>query len=134
MHRSTEMCFRRKKVVGRVLRDLSKAFDCISHVLLMANMKTYGLSNYVCELIVSYQRVNISNDKYSWMLHLKGIPQRSSISLMNTAVGCPFWKVFYKDQASVIFSSIFYFIETWCLTNYADDNTLDMISCTIKTL
>ncbi len=112
------------KFVGTVLMDLSKAFDCIPHGLLIAKMKAYGLSNYACEFMASYlsdryQRVKISNEKSSWMPLLKGIPQGSSLG--------PFlFNIFMND--------LFYFIETCSLTNYADDNTLDMISCTIETV
>ncbi len=85
-------------------------------------MKAYGLGNHACEFMASYlsdryQRVNISNEKSSWMPLLKVMPQGSSLG--------PFlFNVFMND--------LFYFIETCSLTNYADENTLDMISCTIE--
>ncbi len=110
------------KFVGTVLKDLSKAFDCIPHGLLIAKMKAYGLSNHACEYMTRYlsdryQRVKITNEKISWMPLLKGILQGSSLS--------PFlFNIFIND--------LFHFIETCCLINYADDNTLDMISCTIE--
>ncbi len=76
------------KFVGTVLMDISKAFDCIPHGLLIAKMKAYGLyiwlSNYACKCMASYlsdryQRVKISNEKHFWMPLLKGIPQGSSL-------------------------------------------------------
>ncbi len=42
------------KFVGTVLMNLSKAFDCIPHDLLIAKMKAYGLSKYACKLMSSY--------------------------------------------------------------------------------
>ncbi len=53
---------------------------------------------------------------------------------MQKALGCPLWKVFHRGQALVLWNELFYFIETCSLTNYADDNTLDMISTTIETV
>ncbi len=94
------------KFVGTVLMDLSKAFDCISHGLLIAKMKAYWLSNYACEFMAiylsdRYQRVKISNNKNSWMPLLKGIPQGSSLG--------PFlFNIFMND--------ISYFIETCSVT------------------
>ncbi len=41
------------KFVGTDLMDLSKAFDCIPHGLLIAQMNAYGLSNYACEFMAS---------------------------------------------------------------------------------
>merc|ERR1711942_94839 len=42
------------KVVGAMLLDLSKAFDCLPHRLLLAKLKAYGLNNDACQLIHSY--------------------------------------------------------------------------------
>ncbi len=39
---------------GTLLIDLSKAFDCMPHGLLIAKMSDYGLSNDACELMSSY--------------------------------------------------------------------------------
>ncbi len=40
--------------VGTVLMDLCKAFVCFPHVLLIAKMKAYGLSNRACVFMDSY--------------------------------------------------------------------------------
>ena len=46
--------------------DLSKAFDCMPHGLLIAKLFAYGLSDAACEIMFDYlqnrkQRVKISN-------------------------------------------------------------------------
>ncbi len=51
-------------VVGTILMDLTKAFDCIPHGLLVAKMNAYGLSGDACEfrsiyLTGRFQSVNI---------------------------------------------------------------------------
>ncbi len=70
--------------VRTVLTDLSKAFVCIPHGLLITKMSAYGLGNKACEFMASYlseryQRVKISNNKSSWTPLLKGIPQGSCL-------------------------------------------------------
>ncbi len=67
------------KFVGTVLMDISKAFDCIPHGLIIAKIKAYTLNNHACESMASYlsdryQRVKIANQKSYWMSLLKGIP------------------------------------------------------------
>ena len=42
------------KIVCAVLMDLSKAFDCISHKILIAKFRSYGLSMSACHLLTSY--------------------------------------------------------------------------------
>ena len=40
--------------VGAVLMDLSKAFDCMPHNLLLAKLQAYGLSSEAITLMRSY--------------------------------------------------------------------------------
>ena len=39
---------------GAVFMDLSKAFGCLPHAFLIANLNAYGLSTAACELLSSY--------------------------------------------------------------------------------
>ncbi len=108
--------------MGPIRMDVSKAFDCILHGLLVAKMNAYGICGDAYEFMSSYltgqfQRVKISDERSSWLPLLKGIPQGSSLG--------PFiFNVFMND--------IFYFIETCDLTNYADDNSLHHIASIIE--
>ena len=47
-------CLDENKVVSAILMDLSKAFDCLPHDLLVAKLKAYGLGNDALKLILSY--------------------------------------------------------------------------------
>ena len=42
------------KVFGALLTDLSKAFDCVSHDLLIAKLNAYGLSLPALKLVHNY--------------------------------------------------------------------------------
>ena len=103
-----------RKTIGTIFMDLSKAFDCLSHGLLVAKMRAYGLSLPSCKLVFSYlrnrrQRVKISQARSSWATLDKGVPQGSIL-------GPLLFNVFVNDM--------FYFIKKCMLYNYADDNSL----------
>ena len=67
---------------GILLIDLSKAFDCISHDLLIAKLHAYGfsktslnlISNYLCDRI---QRTKIGDKFSTWRKIIYGVPQGS---------------------------------------------------------
>ena len=69
-------------VVGAVLTDLSKAFDCIPHDLLIAKLAAYGLSEKALMYILPYlpnrkQCVRINKNYSDFENIIKGVPQDS---------------------------------------------------------
>ena len=65
-----------------VMTDLSRAFHCLPHRLVIAKMYAYGVSKNACKLIMNYfcgrqQCVKIGNVKREWLEIYKGTPQGS---------------------------------------------------------
>ena len=72
----------RSVVLGTVLIDLSKAYDCLPHDLLIAKLSAYGFEDSVTSLISDYlskryQRVKIGSAFSSYLEILRGVPQGS---------------------------------------------------------
>ena len=70
------------KVFGALLTDLSKAFDCLDHELLIAKLNAYGFSLPALRLINDYlsnrrQRTRIGNSFSDWFEVILGVPQGS---------------------------------------------------------
>jgi len=66
--------------IGCILIDLSKAFDCLPHGLLIAKFYAYGLSIESCELVLNYlrerkQTVKLGNIRSEWLNLKTGVPQ-----------------------------------------------------------
>ena len=102
------------EVYGTLLTDLSMAFDCLPHRLLITKLQAYGLSEASCMLISCYfqslyQRVKVGNVKSDWMQITKGCPQGS----------------LFGPLAFNIFSNdLLLLAQDLCDTyNYADDNS-----------
>ena len=65
-----------------LLTDLSKAFDCLPHDLIIAKLHAYGFDKASLRptdsyLTDSYQRVKINNYYSLWSLIKHGVPQGS---------------------------------------------------------
>ena len=96
LFRLTKMCRKAladQKVVGMVLMDLSKAYDCLPHDFLIAKLAAYGFGQHSLLLIHSYlsnrkQRVKVGSDFNEWLGIKSGVRQGSvlgplfSISLL----------------------------------------------------
>ena len=98
---------------GALLTDLSKAFDCLSHDLLIAKLNAYGFSMAALRLIQNYlsnrkQRTKIKTEYSSWEEILFRVPQGSIL-------GPLLFNIFLCD--------IFLIMNNFKLARYADDNS-----------
>jgi hypothetical protein len=95
--------------------DLSKAFDCLPHAILLDKLSVYGVSDNSVSLLKSYlsnrkQQIKVNSVLSNWADIHKGVPQGSIL-------GPLLFNVFFIND-------IFLFIKDSSLYNYADDNTL----------
>ena len=77
-----------------VLMDLSKAFDCLPHKILLYKLSANGLSDEAVLLLKKYlsdrkQRFKLNNIVSSWSEIKKGVPQGSIL-------GPLLFNVFYR--------------------------------------
>ena len=111
-------------IVGAILMDLSKVFDCISHDLIIAKLAAYGLDDTALQLIFSYLKnrkhcVRINNTYSNFENIITGVPQ-------GWIVGPLLFDFSIND--------LFFFIESSSIHNFADDNTLSALANTISDL
>ena len=101
------------KAFGALLTDLSKAFDCLDHELLIAKLNAYGFSLPALRLIHDYlshrkQRTRVDNSYSEWLAVMFRVPQGSIL-------GPLLFKNFSADLF-LIHSDI-------DIANFADNNT-----------
>ena len=70
------------KYVAAILMDLTKAFDCLPHSLLLGKLSAYGLSDKSCSLVSNYlsnrkQQVKLGPHYSEWADIVRGVPQGS---------------------------------------------------------
>ena len=68
--------------IGTILMDLSKAYDCLPHDLLIAKLEAYGLGNGSLNLLLDYlsfrkQRTKVGSTYIKWSNIRRGIPRGS---------------------------------------------------------
>ena len=111
------------KIVGATLTDLSKAFNCLPHDLLVAKLEAYGLDTKTLKLMLSYvsgrkQCVKITNSFSLLKLILFDIPHGSILEPI-------FFNIFMNDIFFLLGSD---------LHNFADDNSVTAVAENIQDL
>ena len=106
-------CLDNKSSTGVILTDLSKAFDCLIHDLLIAKLNAYGFDYNSLKLIQSYlsnrlQRVRVNSSYSSWSEIIYGVPQGSIL-------GPLLFNIYLGD--------FFMFCKESDIANYADGNS-----------
>ena len=104
--------------------DLSKAYDCLPHDLLVAKFEAHGIDKTGLSLIYDYlsnckQRTKTNSSYSRWYNIVRGVPQGSIL-------GPLLFNVFIND--------LFLFIERTNICNFADDNTIYSCQNDLKTI
>ena len=112
------------KIVGALLTDCSTAFDCLNHELLIGKLEAYGFNNKSLTYILSYltdrkQKTKVNASLSTWTPLKSGVPQGSILGplLLNSYI-----------------NDFFYFVNEHDLTNYAGNNTPNIIEKDIDSL
>ena len=103
-----------------ILTDLSKAFDCINHELLIAKLDAYGFDKNALKFIHSYltgrkQRTNVNTLLSTWKTITSG-----------SVLGPLLFNIYLNDM--------FFFLPNINITNFADDTTPYEINKTVEAL
>ena len=122
------------KSFGALLTDLPKAFDCLSHDLLLAKLNAYGISIEVLKLIHGYLKIRKQRTKidsrYSSREEIPFKEPQGSILgslLFNIFLCDPFFSMNETDLASYANDSTPYVC-------YTSDRVLKMLLIHLKTI
>ena len=120
---SCRKCLDENNLVCAILMDLSKAFDCLPHDLLIAKLEAYEVTNDTLKLILSY----LSQRKQC-------VKNGGSLSLLMIIVSVVPKGSILGPILFNIFSNDIFLILGQDLHNFADDNTITAIGKTIDGL
>ena len=117
-----------ERLLGALLNNLSKAFDCLPHSLLIAKLKAYGFDNNSLNLVNDYlshhfERTKMGNEYKSWKEIISRVPQVSILG---------------PRTFNIHLCDLFFIIEKFDIANFADENapyvTAGNISSVVKLL
>ena len=102
--------------------DLSKAYYCIPHDLLIAEMGAYGIDSFGLLLVSDYlahrtQTTKISSSYSSWYDIIRDVPQGSLLGLL---------------LFNILINGLFFFIKMSTVCNVVDDNIPNSVGKNIE--